>query len=239
MSENGVAASVLVMTDCNSGWTQYAIKNSRRASSATAFLEPALNRPNLDVLIHSTVTRLVQSGRRNGKPQFKTVEFATGPSGMSCFLAIYHGFLTIHLRLENRYTITARKEVVLSAGATNTPQILLLSGLGPASHLTSLGIKPILNLPAVGSNLIDHTITCPSFSVNYTTTFDDFQRNATLAAETFAQWNTTGQGQFSVGIANQIAWLKVPKNESVWNEVKSDPSAGKTAGNYEFLFAVC
>lgn len=65
-----------------SGWAQSTIGNSRRASSATAFLEPALNRPNLDVLIQTTVTRLVQSGRKDGKPQFKTVEFTTGPNGV-------------------------------------------------------------------------------------------------------------------------------------------------------------
>ena len=139
---------------------------------------------------------------------------------------------------EKRYTVSARNEVVLSAGATNTPQLLILSGLGPASQLYSLGINPVLDLPAVGANLIDHTLVCPAFSVNSSATFDDISRNATLAAETFALWNTTGQGQFAAGLTNQIAWLRVPKNESVWNEVNGDPSAGGTAGNYEFLFTV-
>lgn len=138
-----------------------------------------------------------------------------------------------------RFTVSARNEIILSAGATNTPQLLLLSGLGPASQLTSLGIKPILNLPAVGANLIDHVLTCAQFSVNSSATFDDVQRNATLAAATFAQWNATGTGLFAGGFTNQIAWLRVPKNESaVWGTVKADPSAGKTAANYEFLFAV-
>lgn len=141
-------------------------------------------------------------------------------------------------QLAKRYTVLAQNEVILSAGATNTPQLLLLSGLGPASHVESLGIKSILDLPAVGANLLDHPLTCATFSVNSSATYDDFQRNASLAAEAFVQWNTTGRGRFADGGSNQIAWLRVPKNESLWNEVKVDPSAGKTAGHYEFLFSV-
>ena len=137
-----------------------------------------------------------------------------------------------------RTTITARNEIILSAGATNTPQILLLSGLGPAAQLMSIGIQPILDLPAVGSNLIDHVLACPSFLVNTTLTYDDVLRNATLAAETLQQWNTTMQGQYVDGVANQLGWLKVPANESIWNTVPEDPSSGPTAANYELFFSV-
>lgn len=79
LNKVGLLMTVLV------GWVQSTIKNGRRASSATAFLGPNLKRPNLDVLINSTVTRLIQSGIKDNKPQFKTVEFATGPDGLSHF----------------------------------------------------------------------------------------------------------------------------------------------------------
>ena len=134
-----------------------------------------------------------------------------------------------------RYNITAQKEVILSAGATNSPQLLLLSGLGPAAQLKSLGIRPALDLPAVGANLIDHAIVCPPFRVNNDNTFDELQRNATLAAAAFQQWTTNATGRLSAGFTNNIGWLRIPKNESVWQEVQSDPSSGKTAGHYELL----
>lgn len=55
--------------------------NGSRSSSATAYLEPALNRPNLDVLIHTTVTRLISTSKSNQKPTFKKVEFAANSTG--------------------------------------------------------------------------------------------------------------------------------------------------------------
>ena len=64
------------------GWTQSTIGNSARSSSAVAYLEPALSRPNLDVLIQSTVTRVLQTGSFKGKPIFRQVELATGANGM-------------------------------------------------------------------------------------------------------------------------------------------------------------
>ena len=74
-------------SDCaHVGWTQSTIGNSHRASSATQFLQPAAVRPNLDVLIHSTVTKLIQTGILDGKPEFKNVEFATAVNGSSRFV---------------------------------------------------------------------------------------------------------------------------------------------------------
>lgn len=220
------------------GWTQSTIGNSKRASSSVAYLKPALNKPNLDILIQTTATRLIKSGWKDGLPQFNTVEIATGPDCMlSCYVFHVHASLNF-VNLAKRCTVSARKEVILSAGAIGTPRILLSSGLGPAQHLSQLGIKPILNLPAVGANLIDHVLTCTPFSVAVTDTPDALTRNQTLAQEAFVLWNTTGQGIFSAALANQIAWLKVPKNESIWNEVSEDPSSGDTAANYEILFVV-
>ena len=122
-----------------------------------------------------------------------------------------------------RNTVKARNEIILSAGSINTPHILLLSGLGPASHLKSVGIKPILNLPAVGANLIDHPRACPNFSVDSALTYDEVLRNATLSAQTLQQWKSTMQGQYVDSLSSQLAWLKVPKNESVWDVVERDP----------------
>ena len=70
---------------------------------------------------------------------------------------------------QRKFEVRARKEVILSAGAINSPQLLMISGIGPADHLASVGIKPLVNLP-VGYNLMDHIATgALTFLVNSTT----------------------------------------------------------------------
>ena len=108
-------------------------KKGRRASAATAFLKPALRRPNLTVRTGAMVQRiLVEHGRAVG------VEVA------------HEG------RLEALY---ADREVIVCGGAVNSPQLLMLSGIGPADHLREHGIEVVADRPAVGENLHDHLIT--------------------------------------------------------------------------------
>jgi choline dehydrogenase len=105
-------------------------RNGERDSASTAWLRPALVRPNLTVRSHSLVTRvLVREGRAVG--------------------VAYRG--------EGRQSeALARREVVLCAGTIGSPQILMLSGIGPADHLRSVGIGVVRDLPGVGANLQDH-----------------------------------------------------------------------------------
>jgi choline dehydrogenase len=65
------------------GWSQSTIGGGTRSSAATAYLTPALSRPNLDVLVNAQVTKLVQTGTKGGKPSFHTVEFAAQAGGTS------------------------------------------------------------------------------------------------------------------------------------------------------------
>jgi len=105
------------------------IDRGERASAATAFLDPVRDLPNLTVKTEIVVTRLVVSrGRAVG------VEVMGG-----------RGTSTIYA-----------DEIVLSAGTINSPQLLMLSGIGPADHLRQVGIEPVLDLPGVGQNLQDH-----------------------------------------------------------------------------------
>lgn len=105
-------------------------RNGTRLSSARAFLHPALKRRNLTVLDETLVRRILfDRGRAVG------------------------------LEIEERGTrriITARREIILCAGATNSPQLLMLSGIGPEDHLRDMGIRPIHHLPGVGAHLQDH-----------------------------------------------------------------------------------
>jgi 4-pyridoxate dehydrogenase len=112
------------------GRLQMTIAKGRRCSTATAYLRPALKRPNLTVLTGAMATRIVLDGAR-----------ATG--------------ITLTHQGAER-TVLARREVLLSGGVINTPQLMMLSGIGAKEELDAHGIQTRLDLPAVGKNLQDH-----------------------------------------------------------------------------------
>ncbi len=113
------------------GWNKSTIANSERFNAYRAFVAPVLDRPNLRLQTDTRVLRLAMDGTR---AQGVVVQRDGG----------------------SQETISAG-EVVLSAGAFDSPRLLLLSGIGPASQLERLGIAPVADLP-VGENLIDHLL---------------------------------------------------------------------------------
>jgi len=133
--EAGRAAGYPVISDASSGTTegfarsQYTIRNGRRSSAAVAYLKPVLKRKNLEVRTKVLTTKILLDGTR-----------ATGVE------IVEHGQVT---------RLHAGREVILSAGTFNSPQLLMLSGIGPAEHLHEMGIAPVVDLP-VGTNLQDH-----------------------------------------------------------------------------------
>lgn len=134
--EAGVAAGYPANPDFNGpsqdgfGPYQMTIHKGRRWSAASAYLRPALGRRNLTVESHAHVTRILFEGRR-----------AVGVEW---------------LRDGQRRSMRADREVILSAGAVATPQILLLSGIGGGAALAQHGIEAVADLPGVGENLQDH-----------------------------------------------------------------------------------
>lgn len=112
------------------GLYQTNTKGGWRMSAARAFLYPALKRPNLTLITNAQVTRILFRGDRA-----TGVEIARGRS---------------------REELNARREVVLAAGAINSPQLLQLSGIGPAEHLRPLGVDVRVDSPAVGQHMQDH-----------------------------------------------------------------------------------
>ncbi|XP_056636259.1 glucose dehydrogenase [FAD, quinone]-like isoform X2 [Diorhabda sublineata] len=125
-------------------------KNGRRFDQATAFLKPAATRRNLSVSLHSYVTKIEISddARR-----------ATG---------------VIFTKNKKKYRVTAKNEIVLSAGVFSSPQILMLSGIGPENHLNNLGIPPVQNLQVGGK--LRETVYCGiPFSSNYTPPIKDLR----------------------------------------------------------------
>ncbi|XP_017491538.1 PREDICTED: L-sorbose 1-dehydrogenase-like, partial [Rhagoletis zephyria] len=120
--------------------------NWTRSSTTNAFIEPIItSRANsLHVVTRAHVTRLLFNNNTANGLQAAGVEF---------------------VRRGQTYSVYARREVILSAGATNTPQILILSGIGPRSHLQDLGIPVQVDLP-VGENLQDHILLPTDYLVN-------------------------------------------------------------------------
>ena len=106
------------------------VGDGRRCSASRAYLRPAMGRPNLKVLTHALATRVLFEGRR-----------ARG--------------LTYE-RGGRSHRVRAEREVLLCAGPINSPQLLKLSGVGPAAELAALGIEVLHDLPGVGENLQDH-----------------------------------------------------------------------------------
>ncbi len=134
--EAGKAVGLPTTSDYNGkqqegfGRGQYTIRDGRRSSSSRAYLRPARRRANLTVETGAQVTRVVMQGTRA-----TGVEYLNGSGDRS--------------RME------AGREVILASGAFNSPQLLMLSGIGRAAHLREMGITALVDLP-VGTNLQDH-----------------------------------------------------------------------------------
>ena len=122
------------------GAPDFTIGAGRRRSTAQAFLRPALKRRNLTVETRALAHRvLMRGGKAVG------LEYASGGE--------------IH-------TVEAEREIILSGGTYNSPQLLMLSGIGPAEELKALGITPVLDRPGVGQNLQEHANCVITFEIN-------------------------------------------------------------------------
>jgi choline dehydrogenase len=106
------------------------VGDGRRCSAANAYLKPAMSRPNLEVITHALATRVLFEGRR-----------AVG---------------IVYRRGDRELNVKARREVILCGGPINSPQLLKLSGVGPAAELQALGLPAVCDRPGVGENLQDH-----------------------------------------------------------------------------------
>ncbi|SNC59563.1 Choline dehydrogenase [Marinobacter sp. es.048] len=116
------------------GYFHLNIKNGRRFGAADAYLKPAMNRQNLTVLTEARVQKLVLEGNRA---------------------------VAVELRHKDRdLVLNASREIILSGGAINSPQLLQLSGIGDRDSLESLGIRCLHELPGVGKNLQEHVDAC-------------------------------------------------------------------------------
>lgn len=151
-------------------YAQRTISNGRRVSAATAFLKPAMKRPNLRVITHAHATGLILEGKRA-----LGVRYTKGGRGGAV------------------REVRARREVILSGGSYNSPQLLQLSGIGPAGLLAELGVPVVHDLPGVGENLRDHYAPRFTARVRNITTINERARGWRLGLEV-ANWAFRRQG---------------------------------------------
>ncbi|KAF9526843.1 GMC oxidoreductase [Crepidotus variabilis] len=121
----------------------------KRSCSASAYLQPNLHRPNLNVLTNALVSRIVFSSElnENGDRTASAVEFLFGDDDRTC-------------------TVNVSREVLLSAGTINSPKVLELSGIGRSEVLSSIGVETLINLPGVGENVQEHLGNFISFELD-------------------------------------------------------------------------
>ncbi|HZE30406.1 MAG TPA: GMC family oxidoreductase N-terminal domain-containing protein [Actinoallomurus sp.] len=159
------------------GYYQVTQRRGRRCSTADAYLRPALDRPNLTVQTDALTTKvLVENGRATG------VRYVTGGREEEAI---------------------AQREVILCGGAVNSPQLLMLSGLGPADHLRSLGIDVVADLPSVGTGLQDHPIVPVRWHTPGTKSVWEVANLRNLML-----WQTLGRGPYASNVAEAGGFVR-------------------------------
>src|SRR5688572_7725292 len=176
------AANVPVSDDFNgaeqdgAGVVQVTQRRGRRWSAADAFLHPVADRPNLEVRTGAQVARIVIEGDR-----------ATGVQ-------------TLDGNVER-----AAREVVVCGGAYNSPQLLMLSGIGPADHLREVGIEPCLDHPHVGRHLQDHPLATLTFACPESLTLFDATHPRYLAEYVLRR----GRGKLSSNVGEAGCFVRI------------------------------
>lgn len=182
--------------------TQVTQINGERCSVAKAYLTPHLDRPNLTVITQALTHRVLfdsnldqaeqasnqQQKQSHKEPKVIGVEFSQG---------------------SKTRRIYARKEVILSAGAFGSPQILKLSGIGPAKELKQHSIEQVLELPGVGENLQDHIDLVHSYRAKSDgDTFGLSLHCSATMAKAIPEWQLKRQGRVTSNFAEGIGFVK-------------------------------
>lgn len=160
-------------------------RKGRRASTSRAYLHPISSRRNLSIETQALTHRvLIENGRAVG------VEYAR------------HGQLQ---------RVFAQREVILCAGTYNSPQLLMLSGIGPADELRRSGIEPLVDLPGVGANLSEHARAPVEFATRQPVTFLN-QLRLDRVALSVARWALFGSGAFATQINSCNVVIRTAKD---------------------------
>ncbi|MBV8970839.1 MAG: choline dehydrogenase [Sphingomonadaceae bacterium] len=183
----GVEAGLPFNDDCNGAsqdgisYFQLTVKNGRRWSAAMAYLRPALPRQNLSLVTEAQAERvLIEHGRATG------VRYAVGGSSV---------------------VAKARREVILSGGAVNSPQLLELSGIGDPAVLRPAGIEIRVAAPGVGANLQDHYVVSLQYRLKDCVSVNELSRGWRLVREGL-RYATMRKGLLTMSAAHVQAYIR-------------------------------
>lgn len=166
----------------------------QRSYATNAYLDPVRSRTNLTILTETKITKVLLEKPSSGKDAVaKGVQY-TSKDGTS-------------------QTVNARREVIISAGAINSPRILELSGIGRAKLLESLGVEVVVDNPHVGENLQNHVFTGVAFEVNDDVDTIDafFRQEPDAVAAAMQEYATKGTGPMSTSNMITSAHLPLPE----------------------------
>ena len=203
------------------GFAPLNVHNGWRRSTAVGYLRPNLKRKNLELMTRTHVRKILFEGRR-----------AVG----------------VEVERDGQVQrIGARRELILSGGAINSPVLLLASGIGPARELTPHGIDVKLDLPGVGKNLQDHYQASFAFKTDSGDTLNEAVMNPLKSAAMALQWLFTGTGQLAVGATEATLFAKSSPTEPVPDiqyQVLNFSSDSLKLGlhrwpGFTFIFSVC
>lgn len=176
------------------GYFRMTTRRGRRWSTWRAYLEPAVRRPNLQLVTGVQALRVRFDGRR-----------AVGVDG---------------LRDGRPLRIDARREVVLSAGAVQSPQLLQLSGVGPPELLERLGVPQVAASPGVGHNLQDHLQVRPVYRCRDVETLNDVAHSRWRSLREFAIYATTRGGALNGGVYRAGAFVASGPQAHAWPDAQ-------------------
>eukprot|EP00276_Gloeochaete_wittrockiana_P020215 CAMPEP_0184339944 /NCGR_PEP_ID=MMETSP1089-20130417/8620_1 /TAXON_ID=38269 ORGANISM="Gloeochaete wittrockiana, Strain SAG46.84" /NCGR_SAMPLE_ID=MMETSP1089 /ASSEMBLY_ACC=CAM_ASM_000445 /LENGTH=608 /DNA_ID=CAMNT_0026667489 /DNA_START=42 /DNA_END=1868 /DNA_ORIENTATION=- len=179
-------------------------KFGRRCTPYTAYIEPIKNRTNLTIVTGAMVSKVEMDGTR-----------ATGVS---------------YVKDGKQEFVAASKEVILSAGAVQTPQVLMLSGIGPKEELDKFSIPVVADLKGVGQNLMDH----PVALLSYVCKTNDSYSSSTPSIPNFLNWFLFGKGPLRTNVCEAGGFLKTQKDlESCDVQLRFVPFKSEFKGPYD------
>lgn len=196
------------------GYYQLTTSKGKRCSTAVAYLDSARRRSNLRIETDAQVSRLMMEGQR---------------------------VRGVHYRKHGKdHTLLANREVILSAGAVQSPQILQLSGIGPADLLKSHGIAVVRDLPGVGANLQDHLQIRLIYEVSRPITTNDQLRTLWGKAGIGLQWLLFRTGPLAIGINQGAAFYRaLPESRTPDTQLHFGTLSADMAGGDVHPFSGC
>jgi choline dehydrogenase len=201
------------------GYFQLTTRRGRRSSTAVSYLKPARKRPNLHVVTGALATRILFEGRR-----------ATGIS---------------YLHNGETRTASVRRELVLSGGAINSPQLLQLSGIGPGALLQSHGIEVVADIAGVGSSLQDHYQARNIYECTRPLSVNDEVRSPLHKVAAALRWALFRTGPLAIGaghvglFARTRPELETPDVQFHFIRFSADESGGKLHDYSGYTVSVC